>query len=232
MMFEFCVGTGSVDICDENECMRLREQNVKRIDIDCERIMDEGTTRKDVERLACMLEKSGLSVETSHPPFGSYNEPFSIISQSPRRGREIEWMKEFIERCGLLHIKAIPLHTGGAMLPYATDWEIGLAYDYVNSLLPSAEKAGVKIAIENTNHANPVGWDEGVQDDIELNRNIWQYDDTEKIIRFVADIGSSMVGVCYDTGHSHLQGKVVEDMQAFKGESRSVSSARQRRSVQ
>lgn len=215
-MFEFCVGTDTINIFKEDECIRLREQNIKKISLDCEIFMDGGITRNQVEQLACVLEGNGLSVETSHPPFGSYNEPFGVISQKARRSEEIEWMREFIERCGLLHMKAIPLHTGGAMLPGSQDWEVELAYDYVNSLLPSAERAGVKIAIENTNHANPIGWYKGVRSDIELNRNIWEYDDTDKIIRFVESINSDMVGICYDTGHSHLQGKVIEDMQAFK----------------
>ena len=216
-MLEFCVGTESLNLYKEEECIRLREQDVTKISVSCELLMEGGRSRSDVEKLAVLLQKTGLSPETCHPPFGSYNELFSIINQRrEQRSYTINWMKELTERCGLLNIKAIPLHTGGAMLPDSQDWEIALAFDYVSSLLNTAEKTGVRIAVENTNHARPINWLEGVQDDIPLDKNIWEYDDTEKIIRFVTRFQSKSVGICYDTGHSHLLGKVIEDMEAFK----------------
>lgn len=204
------------DLHDPAVCLRLSGMGIRQIGYDGEDIMAKGNTRESLRQLRRTLDSAGLSVKTAHPPFGSYNEPFSTIRQN-RTGREADlaYLREFIFRCGILGVHAIPLHTGGAMLPNSESWEVDLARKYVDALLPSARKAGVRIAVENTNHARAVDWYPGVQEAPALDKNIWEYDDTGKIIDFVAGFGDPMVGICYDTGHSHLQGRMMEDMEAF-----------------
>ena len=211
-MFEFCIGPYGFDLLKQDDRRALREMGVRQLSISPRLFMDE----REAEMLRCALDADGLTAATSHPPFGSFNEPFSTLRQDPAGLKEdLEWLKKYIRRCGILGVKAIPLHTGGAMLPKAQPWETESARRYVEALLPEAEKAGVVIAVENTNHATPMGFYPGVEGPVELNRNIWEFDDTHRILDFVHSFDSPFVKICYDTGHSHLLGKMLPDLDAF-----------------
>lgn len=219
MRENFCLGCNVGKIRDGAYRKMLFDAGVREISADPPVFMSEDWSRDDVKRLADAVREDGLQTVTAHPPFGSFNQPFSTLRQSPKGLREdLAYMNEFILRCGLLGVQAIPLHTGGAMLPDAQDWEIQSAADYVKALLDSAEKAGVIIAVENTNHATAVGFYPGVEEDIPLNLNIWKFDDTERILDFVHSFDSPYVRICYDTGHSHLNGKMLPDLDAFSKE--------------
>lgn len=211
-MFEFCIGPYGFDLMKTEDRRALREMGIRQLSISPRLFMD----RAEAEKLRNALDADGLIAATSHPPFGSFNEPFSTLRQDPEGLKEdLEWLKEYILRCGILGVKAIPLHTGGAMLPKAQPWETASAHRYVEALLPAAEEAGVIIAVENTNHATPLGFYPGVKGTVELNRNLWEFDDTHRIIDFVHSFDSPNVKICYDTGHSHLLGKMLPDLDAF-----------------
>ena len=214
-MFEFCISPHGFDLTNPDDRRALRSMGISQLSISPKAFMD-GHSRWDAVHLREMLEDDGLSAATSHPPFGSFNEPFSTLRQDPDGLRaELDWLREYILRCGLLGVKAIPLHTGGAMLPKAQPWETDCARRYVEALLPAAEDAGVVIAIENTNHATPIGFYPGMTEQVPLNRNIWEFDDTHRILDFVHSFHSPFVKICYDTGHSHLLGKMLPDLDAF-----------------
>lgn len=214
-LLKFCVETGNCNLWDKNDRKVLRSCGVEEIFIG-HWFMGSDYSREKVKDLRKVLEEDGLYVKSSHPPFGSYNQPFSTLRQSlAGLKKEVEWMKEYILRCGLLGIPAIPLHTGGAMLPAAKEWEIESTRAYVNALLPAAEEAGVVIAIENTNHALPIVFYPQMEEQAELNLNIWDFDDTQKMLDFVHGFNSEFIRICYDTGHSHLLGRMLEDLDAF-----------------
>lgn len=213
----FCIGAmGSM--WDAPARGAMHAAGVCQISLSPRDFMD-GYAREDVLTLREHLHASGLKACTSHPPFGSFNEPFSALRQHPEELRaELDWMREFITRCGMLGIDAIPLHTGGAMLPDARPWEIDCLRRYIDALLGAAEPAGVTIAIENTNHATPVGFYEGIREEVPINRNFWKFDDTGRILEFVRSYASEHLKICYDTGHSHLLGRMMEDFHAFEDE--------------
>lgn len=214
-MFEFCISPYGFDLTNSEDRRALRSMGISQLSVSPKAFMD-GHTRDDAVRLRELLQVDGLSAVTSHPPFGSFNEPFSTLRQDPDGLRaELDWLREYILRCGLLGVKVIPLHTGGAMLPKAQPWEIDSARRYVEALLPAAETAGVVIAVENTNHATPIGFYPGMTEQVPLNRNIWEFDDTHRILDFVHSFDSPFVKICYDTGHSHLLGKMLPDLDAF-----------------
>ena len=213
---EFCVGTHPYDLWDAGGRDAMLAKHARQLSLNGS-FMQEGRRREDAERLRKMLDADGLLAITSHPPFGSYNEPFSVLRQDPDGlQRELAWMKEFLVRCGILGIRAIPLHTGGAMLPQSQPLEVDCAKAYVEALLPTAEKAGVIIAIENTNHAMPLSFYPHMTEQVPLNKNIWSFDDTQKILSFVQAFDSPFVRICYDTGHSHLLGRMLADHGAFE----------------
>lgn len=216
MKFPFCFKLANRDIWSEEIRGSMTDAGITEVCPEPVFYMPDKYTRDDVKRLREILDRDGLEATTSHPPFGSFNERFSTLRQSPSGLREdLEYMKEFIVRCSILGVKAIPLHTGGAMLPDARKWETESARRYVESLLDTAEKSGVIIAVENTNHATAIGFYPGVEEQVKLNRNIWKFDDTDRILDFVHSFGSPYVKICYDTGHSHLLGKMLPDFRAF-----------------
>lgn len=213
-MAEFCIGVFGYDLWNAEDRRKLRDLGLTQLSVGARLFMDRAP--EELVKLRRLLEADGLWAATSHPPFGSFNEPFSTLRQDPEGLKhDLEWLKDYIIRCGLLGIRAIPLHTGGAMLPRAQRWEIDSARRYVEALLPAAEEAGVIIAIENTNHATPIGFYPGMTEQVPLNRNIWEFDDTHRILDFVHSFDSPLVKVCYDTGHSHLLGKMLPDLDAF-----------------
>ena len=214
-MFEFCIGVYGFDLRNAEDRQKLRRTGIRQLSIGPDVFMT-NSSRDDAAALSELLRSDGLRAATSHPPFGSFNEPFSTLRQDPEGlKQDLEWMKEYILRCGLLGIHAIPLHTGGAMLPRAQRWETESARRYVEALLPTAEKADVIIAIENTNHATPIGFYPGMTEQVPLNRNIWEFDDTHLILDFVHFFDHPLVKICYDTGHSHLLGRMLSDLDAF-----------------
>ena len=216
-MTRFCISADGYRILDDGSLDLLAEQGVSEIGVSCETLMAEGVSRRDIEILGKRLLTRGMDAVTSHPPFGSYNEGFSLLRQT-REGlaKDLAWMEEFLIRCGLLGMYAIPLHTGGAMLPGSQPWEVLLARRYVRRLLETAERSRVIIAIENTNHAAPVGWYHGAQEEAVLNRNIWSHDDAGRILEFVRSFRHPYVKICHDTGHSHLLGHLLEDMETYR----------------
>lgn len=197
-------------------CQEVASVGIVQIGFDETGIMEDGLNDAVLLSIRDNCREAGLSLKTAHPPFGSYHEPFSLIRQEPDGRREdIAYIKEYIRRCGLLGMSVVPLHTSGAMLPGSQPWEVELAAGYIHALLPAARQAGVKLAVENTNHRTPAHWGNGVYRETCLDENIWDYDDTEKIIRFVRELSDPMVGICYDTGHSHMLGRVLEDYDRF-----------------
>lgn len=212
----FCIQAESRDLRNPADRALYRELGVKEISISHLAFMKPEHTRDSAKELRELLAADGLTASTCHPPFGSFNGAFSPLRQSPKgRADDLAWMKEFIIRCGLTGVRAIPLHTGGGMLPDAKDWETESVRQYVAELLPTAEEAGVILAIENTNHATPTGFYPGVDGPVALDRNLWKFDDTEKILDFVHGFSSPFVRICYDVGHSHLLGRMKEDLDAF-----------------
>lgn len=212
---KFCINAGGCNLWNHEERLSLRGCGIEQLFIN-NMFMRPDFSREMAAKLKEQLADDGLYIMSSHPPFGSYNQPFSILRQSVKGlRRDMEWMKEYILRCGLLGIPAVPLHTGGAMLPSSQNWEVECARNYVRELLPVAESAGVVIAIENTNHATPFNFYPGTEEQSVLNDNIWEFDDTEKILDFVHSFHSPFLQICYDTGHSHLLGRMIPDLDAF-----------------
>ena len=212
----FCVSAENYDLNSDDTLESLAAAGAGQLSVSYDILMQEGVTCYDIQALRGRLASHGLFAVTSHPPFGSFNEEFSTLRQDREgRARDLDWMEEFIHRCGWLGVSAVPLHTGGAMLPGSKPWEILLAQRYVERLLPVARRANVVIAIENTNHATPIDWYEGVREIVTIDKNVWRFDDTQKILNFVHGFDSPFVKICYDTGHSHLLGKVLPDLAFF-----------------
>lgn len=193
-----------------------KEQGVRGLALDARYIMHNDTQDIDLRRLREQVGNFGLTLVTSHPFFGSWNNAFSTASQNkPRVTYELAWMREFIRRMGLLGMHAFPLHTGGALLPGASRWEIDLVIRYIEELLPAAAEANVIIAIENTNHAWPETWQSGDGSFTVTDDASWRHDDPALDLQVVEHFNSPWVGICYDIGHAHLLGKALETLEVF-----------------
>lgn len=193
-----------------------KQLGIRGLGLDALYIMHNDTQDIDLLRLKEQVESFGLSFVTSHPFFGSWNNSFSTASQNKARVKyELAWMQEFIRRLGLLGMHALPLHTGGALLPGAEDWEIKLVIHYIEELLVAAREANVIIAIENTNHAEPASWQYGEGAFTVTDDNSWRHDDPSLDLRIVEHFDSPWVGICFDIGHAHLQGKALETLEIF-----------------
>lgn len=213
---EFCIGAFGVNLRKPEGRQHFRSIGAHQLSFGEPEFMGNAHTQEELYTLRNQLDEEGLRIITSHPSFESFNNPFSTLQQDPERLQiELEWMKEFIVRCGILGVHAFPLHTGGGMLPNARQWEVESVQRYIDVLLPVAQKANVIIAIENTNHATPIGFYPHVRGLVPLNRNIWEFDDSVRIVRLIEHYQSPYVRICYDTGHSHLLGRMMADLNLF-----------------
>ena len=171
----------------------------------------ESLPKETLRERAVAFAQRGLRVDTAHPNFGSYNQPYSLVNQyKTERGLYLEQLKDGMERMALLGARVAPLHTGGCCVPGAPQWSFDLCAESVRSLVRTAEDTGVTLALENTFYSVPQRWHGGTNAE-PLEYTTHQYDDVATLCRLIDACESSMVQGCFDAGHAHLYGDLTGD---------------------
>lgn len=206
---EFSVDVTIAELMDDRQLDAIAGQGVTAI---CAPYLFVESTPKEVLReRAAALRARGIRVDTSHPNFGSYNQPYSLVNQyDAERGKYLEQLKDGLERMSILGARVAPLHTGGCCVPGAPVWSIEMCAAAVRSLVKTAEDTGVSLALENTFFASPARWDGGTREEA-LPRSTHRYDDIATLCRLIDACESPMVAGCYDAGHAHLYGDLEGD---------------------
>ena len=102
-----------------------------------------------------------------------------------------------LEVCAALGIQNEVFHTG---------WKAGLSKEeyfeqnmiFVNRLMPTVEKTGVRLLIENSTKANM--------------RECYYFFTGQDMNDFLAYAGHPLMGACWDTGHANVEGHQYEDI--------------------
>lgn len=114
------------------------------------------------------------------------------------RGRAL--IERAIEVCGILGIPNTVTHAGYRKDPIAKEEWTEKNRDFYLSLMPTAEKHGVAVLVENSAHVNLP----------------YYYLYRGKDLREFADIISHpLFGVCWDTGHANLEGAQYDEIMAL-----------------
>ncbi len=175
---------------------------VKKADFDCAdfsfdvlpkttllALSDELETYRDLRRYA---DSIGL-------PFNQAHAPFASSTGDPEQDAVIfRRIANSITLAGILGVKHIVVHPK-QHLPYRYNETVlkEMNYDFYRALIPYAEEAGVKIAIENMWKKNPA--------QTHIDHSVCSH--VEEHIEYVDMLGSPVFEACLDIGHCALVGE-------------------------
>ena len=146
------------------------------------------------------MANNGLSFCDAHAPFGAsldLNCPFE-----EKRPMMISRLKLALEICAYMKVDTITIHLGNNHFEPATaiadDIHIKRMKDALSRLLPTAEKLGITICIEN----------------------IWFSVNTPEVLNDIkSGFPTDALGFCYDSGHANImdKGRLVPEGNAWRG---------------
>ncbi|MBQ9338510.1 MAG: sugar phosphate isomerase/epimerase [Lentisphaeria bacterium] len=131
------------------------------------------------------LAEYGLTLMDAHAPWGTWQDPGMPLEQYHED--IILREKMAIRICGEVGVTSLTFHTGNTFKsifgPFTLDDYYAMLIRSMEELLPTAEKAGVVLCLENQ-------W-------TPLNQSAY-------LLKAVKHFDSPLVGICYDSGHAHL----------------------------
>jgi sugar phosphate isomerase/epimerase len=154
-----------------------------------------------VERNARLFRQAGIRIWSVHAPFG-HDYTVSHLDESTRR-RAVEYQKFVLERIALAGDSVdggnpmVIIHPGARARDEEIPRMIPLLLDSLESLLPVAERLGVRLGLENMLPQHPGS-------------------DYQELRQVVEEIGSPWLSVCFDAGHAHVAGGVREGMEVLR----------------
>lgn len=142
-----------------------------------------------------LFRKSGIAIWSVHAPWGGENN-LSHLEESKRR-QALKSHKRLLRKVGLAGVKVMVIHPGEEAeekdMPLVTD----LLLESLKELMPVSESCGVKLALENMLPKNPGA-------------------DCGQLRKIVEEVASPWLGVCFDSGHAHVVGDVLEGFEVLK----------------
>lgn len=142
-----------------------------------------------------LLEKAGMRYWSIHAPFGP---DYNLAAPEPeKRQKALESIALTLERAAELGAAVVIVHAGVKVEKEeerATVEERAL--EGLATLVKVAERAGVRLGLENLLPQYPC-------------------ERPEQLRRMVEALNSPWLGVCFDTGHAHVGGNVLEFFQAL-----------------
>ncbi len=142
------------------------------------------------------FRESGIALRSVHAPFGE-RENLSALDKGQRK-EALDVHKRLLRNVSLAGVEMIVVHPGSSV---EKDEDIptmhSLIRESLSELVPVAQSEGVKIALENMLPKHPGA-------------------DGREILGVVEDIGSEWLGVCFDTGHAHVNGDMRGTMEILK----------------
>ena len=143
--------------------------------------------QKAAEELLSYAERLGVRFVQCHAPavncLADYDKAVTLTERA-------------IEICGVLHIPIMVTHAGYDAATDEDAWRDGNLRFY-RALMPTAERNGVCVLVENSAHVNIKGY--------------YLYDG--KALRAFFDaMNHPSFGVCWDTGHANMEGAQYEEI--------------------
>lgn len=165
-----------------------------------------------IKERSAEIRNRGFVFDTCHPPFGGGNQRNSLCAEDEKiRQETIVTYTYYIQKFSETGMRAIPVHTGGAMHPAGGRKALDRLTDTLTRLLPEAEKTGVILALENTFYSNPCPFTDAPNPSGVDSKYI--NDDCEMLVKYVQEWNSPWIKICHDVGHSLLFGhRIQEDL--------------------
>ena len=198
---------------NESKIRALYRAGFRHIDLSLYHDADPGSVfmkdgwETEVDRLRRVADELGMDFVQSHAPGGN------PLEAGPRRDLLLDATRRSIEICAMLGIPNTVVHLGWADdLRYA-DKAAEEAYfarnmEFIGQLIPTMEKTGVMVLVENTTHAN-MG-------------ERWYLYTGQEMKDFLAYAGHPLLGACWDTGHANVEGHQYSDLNALGKDLRAI----------
>jgi len=152
---------------------------------------------EDVKGLAATLSSSSLVAGSLHAPFGG---EMDISAPDPRaRKRAVARSKAVVVSASRIPAKAVVLHPGGAMRVGELPERYRAAATSLEEIGALAEDVGVELYVENMVSA-------GAVDSVFC-------DTLPKLLHLVRSVKDHPPGICVDTGHAQITGRVAEEIE-------------------
>ena len=169
------------------KCIDLSLYNIEEVN----RVYNDNDFHREVEKLKSLAEELCVSYAQAHLPGGN---PLQ---------KDAEW-EDFlratlrsIEICGMLGIKNAVIHAGWKSGIEKAEWQRENR-EFIDLLLPTLEKWGVNLLIENSTRAN-------MGDRYYVNSG-------RELLDFIEFVNHPQVHACWDTGHANCEGSQYEDI--------------------
>lgn len=152
---------------------------------------------KRIENTAKEFVARGIKINAVHAPFDNdYN--LSNLD-ADRRKNAIEVHKDLIYKVSYAKVPIIVVHPGSNARSEEEIRKMNeLSKDSLYQIIGTAEELNVKISLENMMPGCP-----GSQ--------------VKDIIEIIEEINSPFLGACFDTGHAHACGNIIEFLSTLKG---------------
>lgn len=147
-----------------------------------------------IERVAKTFLAKGITIRSVHAPFGGDCNLSDFDTE--KREKAIQTHRNLLYKVAIAGVEMIIIHPG-VNVRSKEDMENmnSLASDSISRLIGTAEEAGVKLALENMLPGHP-----GCE--------------IRHILEILERVDSPSLGVCFDSGHAHVCGKMKEFMSA------------------
>lgn len=148
-----------------------------------------------IEHNCRLFREAGIRPWSAHAPFGGQND-LSASADDDRRFA-VETHKWFLERLAIGQVTVAVIHPGTRVGGDEAPSRWAALMHSLEELLPAAEQAQVKLALENL-PPGYLGCEYG------------------ELLRAIESFDSPWLRVCFDSGHAHIQGQVAEGMDVLK----------------
>ncbi len=148
-----------------------------------------------VEENSRMFHQAGIRIWSVYAPFGkdrNLADPDAL-----KRHHAVEYHKFVLERVALAGASLVVIHPGAYGGEQEVPRMLPLLSDSLESLLPVAERLGVRLALKNIVPREPGPGFRALRQVVEM-------------------LGSKWLGVCFDTDHAHKGGGVKTGMEILK----------------
>jgi sugar phosphate isomerase/epimerase len=184
---EFAIGYGGLDNPQATTNVLL-ENEIFIIETGADFFLN--SEDEKIKQTARVFIAKDIAIRSVHAPFGS---EFSLSNfDEEKRDKAIQIHEELLYKTSLADVEMVIIHPGG---PVDSKEDIEkmsrIAIDSISQLVGTAEETGVKLAVENMPAGHP-----GC--------------DVQHIVNILEKIDSLSLGVCLDTGHAHIMGKMQE----------------------
>lgn len=146
-----------------------------------------------LEEISSDMRANNLHIRAVHAPFGKQDNLSDLVEEE--RIRTVEKHIKIIEKLPFLKTNILHVHPSIRNHGMSEDTLTKKLRNSLEKLLPVAENAKVKIAIENMPYS---------------------YGNGQDIMKIIDDFNSPWLGVCLDTGHAKLSGGVQENLEIVK----------------